>query len=138
MDFNERKKLIKKTFDNVADGYDCDALRFFPASAQHLSRILAAKKGEQILDVATGTGAVALTIARHQPDARVTGVDFSPAMLAQAELNAQSANLRNVEFIVKELPQLDLPSDHFDAASCGFGIFFLERSEEHTSELQSH
>ncbi len=126
MDFNEQKRLIKKTFDSVADGYDCEALRFFPASAQHLSRTLAAKEGEQILDVATGTGTVALAIAQHQPSAMVTGVDFSQAMLSQAELKARSANVRNIEFMLKELPQLGLPSNHFDAASCGFGIFFLE------------
>ncbi len=134
-DFNERKKLIKKTFDNVAEGYDCNALRFFPASAQHLSRILAAEKGEQILDVATGTGTVALAIAQCQPDARVTGIDFSKAMLAQAKQKAQSANVYNVEFIVKELPQLDLPSNQFDAASCGFGIFFLENMVEGMQQI---
>lgn len=135
MDFNERKKLIKKTFDSVADGYDCDALRFFPASAQHLSRILAAEKGEQILDVATGTGTVALAIAQHQPGAMVTGVDFSETMLAQAQQKAQSAGVGNIEFIIKELPQLDLPANHFDAASCGFGIFFLDDMVEGMQQI---
>jgi len=126
MEFKELQKIIQKTFDTVAQSYDQPASQFFPASAAHQIRYLAPQAGEQILDVATGTGNVALAIAASHPKTTVTGIDFSEQMLATAKSKAKQADINNVSFKHKEMTQLDLPAHYFDAASCGFGIFFLE------------
>ena len=126
MEFEELSKKIKQTFDTVATGYDHSALQFFPASAAHLCHYLAPQAGEKIVDVAAGTGNVTLAIAAAQPKAHITGIDFSDNMLEVARTKAAQAQLSNVEFANHALPQLDLPLNYFDAASCGFGIFFLE------------
>ncbi len=47
-------------------------------------------------------------------------------MLSQARAKAASNGVSNIEFLAAETPELDLPSDNYDAACCGFGIFFLE------------
>ncbi len=135
MEFDQLKKLIQQTFDNVADGYDCSALRFFPASARHLADYLSPAAGEHILDIATGTGAVALAVARQQPLANVTGVDFSQSMLSQARAKAENNNISNIQFLTAEMPELDLPSDDYHAACCGFGIFFLEDMVEGMQQI---
>ncbi len=130
------KQLIQKTFDSVANGYDCDALRFFPASARHLANYLSPAAGEHILDVATGTGAVALAVAHQQPLARITAVDFSQHMLSQARAKAERDEISNIQFLTAEMPGLgDLPSDNYDAACCGFGIFFLEDMVEGMQQI---
>lgn len=126
MDFDEIKKAIQQTFNTVAEGYDRPALQFFPASAAHLTRYLAPKPGERILDVATGTGNVALSIATSEPEARITGIDFSENMLEQAMHKARQARLDNINFKAVEMPELAFDDHGFDAASCGFGIFFLD------------
>ncbi len=126
MEFKELQKVIQKTFDTVAQNYDQPASQFFPASAAHLTRYLSPHAGEQILDIATGTGNVALAIAASHPKTSVTGIDFSEQMLATAKSKAKQAGISNVSFKHKEMTQLDLPAHYFDAASCGFGIFFLE------------
>ncbi len=51
-----------------------------------------------ILDLGTGTGAIALAIAKHRPLTQVTAVDFSEATLAIAQENAKRLNIPNVTF----------------------------------------
>lgn len=52
-----------------------------------------------ILDLGTGTGAIALAIAKHAPQSQVTAVDFSEAALVIAQQNAQNLAINNVTFL---------------------------------------
>jgi len=126
MDQQQRKAFLKETFNTVSTGYDGNALRFFPESAEHLAAILRLHGDEQVLDVATGTGHAALALASRLSKGRVTAVDFSPGMLEQARRKAASMNVRNIEFIERDMQELGFPASQFDAAVCAFGIFFVE------------
>lgn len=129
MNENERKEMIKKTFDTVADGYDRPALRFFTANARNLTAFLEFNGDENVLDVAAGTGCVSITIAQALPKCNITGIDFSAGMLRQARAKAEAAGRRNAEFIEMDMQELRFPDNHFDAAVCSFGIFFVEDME---------
>jgi release factor glutamine methyltransferase len=59
---------------------------------------LATRPPAQILDLGTGTGAIALAIAKHAPHAEITAVDASKAALEIAADNAQYLNLTNISF----------------------------------------
>jgi release factor glutamine methyltransferase len=52
-----------------------------------------------VLDLGTGTGAIALAIAKHATNTQVTAVDFSKAALLVAQQNAQNLNIHNVRFV---------------------------------------
>ncbi len=80
----------------------------------------------RVLDVATGTGNLALEIARTFTEIRITGIDFSSGMLAQARKKADEEGIQNAEFIEMDMHEIMLPDNHFDAAVCAFGIFFAE------------
>ena len=120
---DQRKQLTKATFDAVSEGYDSGALRFFSDSAQCMVDYLKGPGIARVLDVATGTGNLALEIARNLPGTHVTGIDFSAGMLSRAR--AKSAGLSNVEFLEMDMEALEFPDDYFDAVVCAFGIFFV-------------
>ncbi|MBT9612968.1 MAG: methyltransferase domain-containing protein [Burkholderiales bacterium] len=127
MDDNQRKALLKKTFDTVAEGYGSTGMEFFHHAAAHLPRIFKLQGHEHLLDVATGTGIAATAIAPHLPRGRVTGIDLSEGMLAQARARAraQSQALDNIELHPMDMQNIGFDNAHFDAANCSFGIFFL-------------
>lgn len=64
----------------------------------------------RIVDVGTGSGAIAVSLAYYWPEARVTGVDISPAALAVARENARRHQVQ-VEWVLGDLltPFLDTP-----------------------------
>ncbi|MER2474761.1 peptide chain release factor N(5)-glutamine methyltransferase [Photorhabdus laumondii] len=54
----------------------------------------------RILDLGTGTGAIALAIASERPDCRVTGVDINPDAVMLAQGNAEKLKIQNVDFLL--------------------------------------
>jgi release factor glutamine methyltransferase len=56
----------------------------------------------KILDLGTGTGAIALAIAKHRPQALVTAVDASDAALKISQENAQNLKITNVQFLLSD------------------------------------
>lgn len=67
----------------------------------------------RIVDVGTGSGAVALTLAKHLPQARVTAIDLSPEALEVAKKNADQHKLTSVRFLQGDLLQ-PVASEKFD------------------------
>lgn len=123
---NDRKKMIQQGFDTVSSGYDHPALSFFPETAKRLVEHLQLNSTDNLLDVCTGTGVVALTAAKELTQGQVTGIDLSSGMLQQATKKAAEKNLTNVEFKQMDLDDLPMEDSAFDVATCSFGLFFLE------------
>lgn len=61
--------------------------------------IITQQSSYQVLDLGTGTGAIALAIAKNRPLAHVTAVDFSERALAIAKENAELLAIHNVTFL---------------------------------------
>jgi release factor glutamine methyltransferase len=61
------------------------------------------KSGLKILDLCTGSGCIAIALAKHFPDGMVYGVDKSEVAIQYATLNAIENNVRNVHFIKDDL-----------------------------------
>ena len=53
----------------------------------------------RVLDLGTGSGAIAITLAKHRPQSQVTAVDLSLAAIAVAQWNAQNLRIRNLHFV---------------------------------------
>lgn len=137
MDEQQRKVFLKETFDMVSGGYDNNALRFFSLSASHMATLLRLNGDENVLDVACGTGHAALAVARALPRGRLTAVDFSPGMLDQARHKAASLDVRNIEFMERDMQALGFPAGSFDVAVCAFGIFFVEDMDAQLTHIAS-
>lgn len=92
------------------------------AAAEEIIRL----KPHKIIDVATGTGDMAINMAklsREQGlDADITGLDINPNMLKVAKAKAKKAGLRNVRFEIGDILHLRYPDSYFDAVSCSFSV----------------
>jgi len=122
----QRKQNIQKTFDIVADAYGRDASCFFHLSGETMAGLLDLSGVESVLDVAAGTGATALPLARCLPQGQVTAVDFSAGMLRQAAQSAAQQGLNNLVFQSHDMTQLPFEPHSFDHATCAFGLFFVD------------
>jgi demethylmenaquinone methyltransferase / 2-methoxy-6-polyprenyl-1,4-benzoquinol methylase len=78
--------------------------------------------GDRVLDVATGTGELALELTRRvSPGGEVVGSDFSEAMLERARVKAKPAGAE-LRFEWGDALALPYEDDFFDAATVGFGV----------------
>lgn len=123
---DQDKQNAIAVFNLVAEHYDNPSMRFFPFCADRLISHLRPTSGSKILDVATGTGAVALAAAQALgPSGRVQAIDLAENMLNKAMANLQRTGLSNIDFHVMDAASLEFKSRYFDAVICSFGIFFL-------------
>lgn len=135
MDKQMKIKLIEM-FNTVAAGYDNHALRFFPASAKNLAAMLNLRGDEHVLDVACGTGHASLALATMLPRGRVTAIDFSSGMLAQARRKAADGKIGNIDLVEGDMQALGY-DQKFDVAVCAFGIFFVMDMETQLAHIAS-
>lgn len=90
-----------------------------------VSRV-AAEPGDSVLDVATGTGAVAIELVRRT-GCNVVGVDQSPEMLAQAERRVAAAGLRDrIQLVETQAERLPFPDRSFDALTFTYLLRYVE------------
>lgn len=76
-----------------------------------------------VLDIATGTGDLAIEIARIMPEMRVYGIDFVPEMLDIARQKTENLDFeRRIEYLLNDAMHLSFTDDSFDAATIAFGI----------------
>ncbi len=77
----------------------------------------------RILDVATGTGDLAIALARRIPSARITGVDISVNMLAEGRIKVNRSGFsERIALKTGDAEALDFPDGAFDVVTVAFGV----------------
>lgn len=122
-----KKEEIRTMFDNIAPRYDL-LNHTLSLSIDRLWRrravaIVRRSDPRQILDVATGTGDLAIVMARRMPHAQVVGVDLSERMLAVAreKVTAKALDGR-VTLRAGDAERLDVADGWADVATVAFGV----------------
>lgn len=122
----DEKKAITQVFDLVASKYDNPSLRFFPFCADKLVDYAKIKPNQKVLDIATGTGVVAMAAAQCLTHGgRVQAIDLSKNMIQQAQQNLKHAGFDNVDFHIMDAEQLEFKNNYFDVITCSYGLFFM-------------
>ena len=111
--------------------YERIAERFAPIHDELVVR-LEPGPGVRWLDLATGTGGVALRAAHA--GAEVTGLDFAPALLEQARAKGDAEGIE-IQWDLGDAQALPYPDAGFDVASSSFGIIFAPDHEAVAREL---
>jgi demethylmenaquinone methyltransferase/2-methoxy-6-polyprenyl-1,4-benzoquinol methylase len=122
---DEKAKAVQQMFSEIAPRYDL-LNRILSAGVDQGWRRAAVKAALQhgpkrILDLATGTGDLALMLKQQAPQAQVVGGDFVPGMLERARIKAQRAGLE-VGFVEADALALPFPDQSFEAITIAFGF----------------
>jgi len=107
------------------------ARSFAPGAEEFIAR-LALRPGESVLDVACGTGNLAIPAARA--GARVTGIDIAPNLIAEAQLEARRVGCV-IAFEVGDAEALPYGDGQFDTTVTMFGAMFAYRPARAAAEL---
>ena len=108
----------RTAYDNEGDSH--------PREAKQLLEYVTVESGQTILDLATGTGLVAIPAAQKvAPTGSVIGIDFSPGMLAQAREKIAAEGINNLELIEADVESVEFEPEQFDRIFCCSAIVYL-------------
>lgn len=132
----EDGRTVSAMFDRIVPRYDT-MNRVMTGGRDVAWRRLAARTAtadgcERALDVATGTGDLALELLR-QGARDVTGVDFAPNMVTAARGKAGSPP--GIRFLVGDAMRLPFDDDSFDACTVSFGLRNMEDYQSAVTEM---
>ncbi len=116
---NEYKQQIIDFYDG-RDNYDNE---FTENRALSLFKLVELKKEQKILDVATGTGFIAIEASKKVGNkGKVIALDFSPKMLQRCQQKINDLGLTNIELINNDVDQLAFANESFDVIFCSSAI----------------
>lgn len=126
---NNRGKTeqVREMFDNIAPAYDlmnrAMSLGLDRSWRRKAVKMVAATRPHTIVDIATGTGDFALSLARAIPDANVTGLDLSKGMVEIGRRKVAEANMTDrISMLVGDCLASPLPEACADAVTVAFGV----------------
>jgi demethylmenaquinone methyltransferase/2-methoxy-6-polyprenyl-1,4-benzoquinol methylase len=122
----KKKEEVKKMFDDISNRYDFlnHFLSFgiYKIWRRKLTRLLSEQNPRIILDVATGTGDLAIALAVLKPQ-KITGIDIAEKMLTIAREKVVRRKLNTIiSFETGDAENIPFPDNSFDAVTVAFGV----------------
>lgn len=121
-----KKEQVTQMFDAISGNYDgLNRVISFGIDVKWRKKvveIVSKNHPKEILDIATGTGDLALMMATLNPT-KITGLDISAGMLEVGKQKISKANLSDkIEMIVGDSEEMPFENDTFDAITVSFGV----------------
>ncbi len=134
-----KKEQVTEMFDNVSKEYDfLNRVLTFGLDInwrKKVVKIVAENKAKNILDIATGTGDLAINLAKIK-DAKITGLDISNGMLSIAKEKVKKKNLQDkIKLILGDSEKLPFNDNQFDAITVGYGVRNFENLDKGLQEI---
>lgn len=136
-----KKEQVEMMFDNIAPTYDklnhIMSLNIDRMWRRRVMRIVRRSKAHKIMDVATGTGDLAIAMAKRVDRTQILGVDLSEEMLAVARRKVEKQGLEERIMLEKgDAENLTMvTTESIDAATVAFGVRNFENIERGLSEI---
>lgn len=135
-----KKEQVEQMFDTISGDYDeLNRIISFGTDVSWRKKVLEmilAKNPNNILDIATGTGDLAIQFAEKTSIPKIIGIDISEGMLSVARKKSEHLiNRARIDFIKGNSESLPFPDDSFEAITVAFGIRNFENLEKGLSEI---
>ena len=135
----EKREQVEVMFDNIAKEYDrYNYLASFNIDRIWRKRAISSLKPfapRRILDIATGTGDLALLINKRLKPETVIGCDISEGMMQVAREKCRKRGVTNIRFEKEDCTALSYADNSFDAVTSSFGVRNFQELEKALSEM---
>ncbi|WP_188462600.1 bifunctional demethylmenaquinone methyltransferase/2-methoxy-6-polyprenyl-1,4-benzoquinol methylase UbiE [Bizionia arctica] len=134
-----KKEQVTKMFDTISKEYDgLNRVISFGIDIKwrkNVVNLVAQTNPNIILDIATGTGDLAINLAETKAE-KIIGLDISQGMLEVGKKKILNKNLQDrIEMVVGDSENLPFEENTFDAITVGFGVRNFENLEKGLSEI---
>ncbi len=134
-----KKEQVTKMFDSISGNYDgLNRVISFGIDVKWRKRVVAIlkeKQPETILDIATGTGDLAINMVQTAAN-KIVGLDISPGMLEVGKTKVSAKKLdETIEMVVGDSENLPFAENSFDAVTVAFGVRNFETLEKGLEEI---
>src|SRR5690606_14056451 len=134
-----KKEQVEQMFDNISENYDgLNRVISFGIDVKWRKKVIdlvRATSPEAVLDIATGTGDLAISMAETDAS-RIVGLDISEGMLAVGRKKINEKGLtERIEMIQANSEALPFEDNSFDAITVAFGIRNFENLEKGLAEI---
>jgi demethylmenaquinone methyltransferase/2-methoxy-6-polyprenyl-1,4-benzoquinol methylase len=134
-----KKEQVAQMFDTIAGNYDnLNRIISFGIDQKWRNKVLqlvAKTNPETILDIATGTGDLAILLAKTQAK-KIIGLDISEGMLEVGKKKIASNNLSNtIDMVLGDSENMPFEDNFFDAITVAFGVRNFEHLEKGLTEI---
>ncbi len=134
-----KKAQVTQMFDTISKNYDglnrVISLGIDVKWRRRVVDIVSKSKPENILDIATGTGDLAINLQKSGAKS-IIGLDISPGMLEIGRKKVEDKNLDSIiEMVIGDSENLSFTDNMFDAVTVAFGVRNFENLERGLSEI---
>ena len=134
-----KKEQVAQMFDTISENYDnLNRVISFGIDIKWRKKVLkivSDTKPKTILDIATGTGDLAILMAQTNAE-KIIGLDISAGMLEVGKKKIEEKKLSNViDLVLGDSEKMPFEDNYFDAITVGFGVRNFENLEKGFSEI---
>ncbi len=134
-----KKEQVAKMFDTISGNYDnLNRVISFGIDVKWRKKVLkmvSKSNPKTILDIATGTGDLAILMAETNAE-KIIGLDISSGMLEVGKKKIASKNLSNtIEMVLADSENMPFEDNYFDAITVAFGVRNFENLEKGLTEI---
>jgi demethylmenaquinone methyltransferase / 2-methoxy-6-polyprenyl-1,4-benzoquinol methylase len=134
-----KKEQVAKMFDTISGNYDSlNRVISFGVDVKWRKKVLklvAETSPEKILDIATGTGDLAILLAQTKAK-KIIGLDISEGMLEIGKIKIEEKKLsQTIEMVLGDSESMPFEGNYFDAITVAFGVRNFEHLEIGLSEI---
>ena len=136
---DQKKQQVESMFDNISSNYDglnrVISFGIDQSWRKKVIKMVSDSKAKNIIDIATGTGDLAIALAQTNAE-KVVGIDISNGMLDVGRKKIKTKNLVDkIEMVQADSENLPYKDNSFDAATVAFGVRNFENLDKGLSEI---